>query len=92
MHKFTQLQEKILLVNSICHNKFSRIYFYIFPLWNWMDGKNLLSRNIIVFDGFHTATRKKNRYFTVRLTVSVDPPPLRSAFCDFFWCSLDLIL
>ena len=33
--------------------------------------------------------RKKNGYFTIRLTVSVDPPPLpptlRSAFRDFFW-------
>ena len=31
-------------------------------------------------------SRKKSKYFTVRLTVRVDPtpPPLRSVFCDFF--------
>ena len=36
---------------------------------------------------------KKRGYFTVRLTVSVDPPPLYGQFfCDFFWCSFDLLL
>ena len=36
---------------------------------------------------------KKNWYFTVRLTVSVDPhTPLLSAKHDFFWSSSDLIL
>ena len=36
---------------------------------------------------------KKNGYFTVRQTISVTPsPPLRSTFCEFFWCTFDLIL
>ena len=36
---------------------------------------------------------KKHRYFTVRLTVSVYPSSLRSAFFDiFFWCVIYLRL
>ena len=27
--------------------------------------------------------KKRNEYFTVRPTVSVDPSPLRSSYCDF---------
>ena len=43
----------------------------------------------IVFNGWPLRGVVKNGYFTVRLTVRVDPPtpsPLRTVFLNFLWC------
>ena len=47
--------------------------------------KRLLSINIHLFED-PSKGRRKNGFFTVRLTVNIYlPPPLQSAVCDFFF-------
>ena len=48
--------------------------------------KSKSARAIIVIVSAKGSHQKKNGYFTVRLTVRVDPPPpYGQLFCDFFW-------
>ena len=60
--------------------------------WNQnLDGPVMKTSTLYIYLLANKASRQKNEYFKVRLTVSSDPPPFRSTVCDFFGFTFDLI-